>query len=165
MPFLFEVCTKASPNYRSFSLNSPLVLSVASSPIPDFSTTREISQSNPITITGAKGVTVIVYFLYPYQVMEIRMKTSNKLAYFFARLEDQVAQINGVLVSSPSDTYFEYLITFVPPSNHPTKQVSLTIVTSKTTDITSLAITACTGNLFITNKPNEMLSFNYIVFY
>ncbi|CAF3360715.1 unnamed protein product [Rotaria sp. Silwood1] len=140
-----EVCTNASLTYKTFSLNSPLVLSASSPQLPDISQDREISSANPITITGVKVVQITVNFPSPYQVMEVHLKTTKKLQYFFGNTREQHRQINAVIISSPTDKSFEYLLTIISPSTQPTRQLSLAIVTSGITDITSLTITACIG--------------------
>ncbi|CAF4582630.1 unnamed protein product, partial [Rotaria sp. Silwood1] len=140
-----EVCTNASLTYKAFSLNSPLVLSASSPQLPDISQDREISSANPITITGVKVVQITVNFPSPYQVMEVHLKTTKKLQYFFGNTREQHRQINAVIISSPTDKSFEYLLTIISPSTQPTRQLSLAIVTSGITDITSLTITACIG--------------------
>ncbi|CAF0996864.1 unnamed protein product [Rotaria sordida] len=140
-----EVCTEKSSTYQAFPLNSPLVLSVSSPQISDFSHNREISSKHPITIPGAKGIQVIVEFPSPYRVMTVNLTTTKKLQYFLGHTGEQNPQINAVITSSPNRPVFDYLITIVPPSTQPSTQLSLAILTSGITDITSLTITACTA--------------------
>ncbi|CAF2802982.1 unnamed protein product [Rotaria sp. Silwood2] len=153
-----EVCTNTSLTYKAFPLNSPLVLSVSSPQIQDISHDREISSTNPITITGAKGVQITVYFPSPYQIMGVYLTATKKLQYLFGHTREQNPQINAAIISSPGDKFFEYLITIVPPSTQPTRQLSLTIVTSGITDITSLTITACIAFITPSTYPTQTTS-------
>ncbi|CAF2003035.1 unnamed protein product [Rotaria magnacalcarata] len=140
-----EVCTNASNNYQAFPLNSPLILTVSSPQIPELTTIREISPQHPITVIGTKEVYTTIYFSSMYEVMEIDLIATSKLRYFAARTDDQKPSVNGVIQASSTDTNVHYVIHIVPPSTQFTKIVSLTIITTVTTNITSIQIKACTG--------------------
>lgn len=146
-------------------MNSPLISSVLSPQISAFSNGQEISSTNPVVVNGVKGVQIIVQFLSPYQIMEVHLRTTKNLQHFFGRLGDDTAQMNGVIISSSTDTYVEYVVNFVSTSPLPVNQLSLTFVTSDTgtTSITSLTIMACIGKI-ISNNPyiNKKISILFI---
>ena len=141
------MCTNTSSTYQTFSLASPLILSVSSPQVSDFSNHREISSTNPITITGTRNVQFTIYFPSEYQIMEVHLSTTEKLQYFSGRTSEEKPPTNAVITSSSTNEIFDYAITIVSSSTQSTKQLSLTIVTSKTTSITSLTIMACTGKI------------------
>ncbi|CAF3426792.1 unnamed protein product [Rotaria socialis] len=150
-----EVCTNASAAYQAFSLNSPLILTVSSPQIPELTATREISPTHPLTVIGTKEVYMTIYFTSVYEVMEINLSATHRLRYFAARTDDEHPSINGVIEPSSTDTNVQYVIHVVPPSTQLTKVVSLTIITSVTTDIKSIQIKACTAFTATSTGPTE----------
>ncbi len=142
------MCTNTSSTYQAFLLNSPLISSVSSPQISNFSNNPQISSTNPLAIPEQKVIQLDIYFPSPYQVMEIHLQTTNILNYFLGRTGDSKPQLTGVIISS-SDVFVEYLITVVLSSTQPTNELSLTIYTAQATNITLLTIIACTGNIFL----------------
>jgi hypothetical protein len=77
--------------------------------------------------------------------MEIHLISTVALKFVSARTGQQKPQLTSSIISSSTDSFYEYLITVIPPSTQPTRQLSLAILTGNTTNITSLTIMACTG--------------------
>jgi hypothetical protein len=140
------VCTNASSDYQEFSLNSSLIASITSnSQLSEFHKGRDISSTNPIEITGATLARPTITFPSTYQVMEISLRSTRKIRYFFVRTGPTRPVINYTLTSSTDNSY-EYLIT-VPPLVQATDSIFLVISPEETANITAFKIKACTGKI------------------
>ncbi len=142
------MCTNASSTYQVFSLDSPLISSV-SPPSSDFTKGRQISPTNPITLSAGKSTqaNAIIYFFQRYQVMELSLITLQTINSFRVLIGTNTTVLTASLVSTTDGSY-QYVITVPPALTQPAKRVAAVISISETTNITGFTIKACTGNSF-----------------
>lgn len=125
-------------------MNSSLIASITSnSQLPEFYKGREISSTHPIEITGGTLAQPTITFPSTYQVMEVYLRSTRKIRYFFVRTGPTRPVINYTLISSTDNSY-EYLIT-VPPLVQATDSIFPVISPEETANITAFTIKACTG--------------------
>lgn len=138
------MCTSTSSTYQEFALNSPLISSVSPlSPI-GFNKDRQISSTNPITVSKSGSVQSTVFFPAFYQVMELNLVTTQPTTIFNARIGDDKTMLDASLVSSTAGSY-EYVIDVPTALMQPTNKITVVVFAPKTTNITAFTIKACTG--------------------
>lgn len=123
---------------------------------------REISSTNPLQLNASKPVQLYIHFPIQYQVMEVTVVSTVKLAEIYLRIEQNLPYMSGVLVPSTSGPYFEYVMTVVPPSTIPANHAYVTMLPRQAANITALTIKACTGRVdsvsYFNLKMNVFLS-------
>ncbi len=143
-----------------FSLDSPLITFVSPA-ASNFTQGREISPTNPITLTVGNSIQSTIHFLAAYQIKQLNLITSKPINSFNASIGTNPTVLTATLNSTANGSY-KYVIVIPPALDQRVTQIAVVITISQTTNITGFTIEACTCNNML--LMNETISLLFILY-
>jgi hypothetical protein len=147
------VCTSESADYQLFFLNSSFVSSIASTQIPALSKNTTISTQKPLELKANSPTKLNIHLSEPYMLMLVLLEVTSELKECYARLTADPQQVPCQIIFK-NNSIVVYSVKFL--STEPSKQVSLTILSTRKSDISKIQLAACTGMFLIIQEANVL---------